>query len=106
MHPYEVATTLRQRLMERSVKLNYGALYAVVESLRKRGLIEPVQTERPGRLPERTIYQLTSAGRTDVWPGAARRAARAGPASRALSAARGWRPGARRPQRTVCGPRR
>ena len=66
MHPYEVATTLRQRLMERSVKLNYGALYAVVESLRKRGLIEPVQTERPGRLPERTIYQLTSAGRTEA----------------------------------------
>ena len=66
MHPYEVATTLRQRLMERSVRLNYGALYAVVESLRKRGLIEPVQTERPGRLPERTIYQLTGAGRTEV----------------------------------------
>jgi DNA-binding PadR family transcriptional regulator len=66
MHPYQVATTLRQRLMERSVRLNYGALYAVVESLRKRGLIEPVQTERPGRLPERTIYQLTGAGRTEV----------------------------------------
>jgi DNA-binding PadR family transcriptional regulator len=66
MHPYEVATTLRQRFKERSVKLNYGALYAVVESLRKRGLIEPIQTERPGRLPERTIYQLTGAGRTEV----------------------------------------
>jgi DNA-binding PadR family transcriptional regulator len=66
MHPYEVATTLRQRMMERSVKLNYGALYAVVESLRKRGLIEPVQTERPGRLPERTVYKLTSAGRTEA----------------------------------------
>ena len=66
MHPYEVATTLRQRFKERSVKLNYGALYAVVESLRKRALIEPVQTERPGRLPERTIYQLTGTGRTEV----------------------------------------
>ena len=53
---------MRQRLKERSVKLNYGALYAVVESLRKRGLIEPVQTERAGRLPERTISQLTGAG--------------------------------------------
>jgi DNA-binding PadR family transcriptional regulator len=65
MHPYEVSTTLRQRLKERSVKLNYGALYAVVDSLRKRGLIEPVETERPGRLPERTIYQLTDAGRVE-----------------------------------------
>ena len=66
MHPYEVATTLRQRLKERSVRLNYGALYAVVESLRKRGLIEPAQTERPGRLPERTVYQLTDAGRVEA----------------------------------------
>jgi DNA-binding PadR family transcriptional regulator len=66
MHPYEVATMLRQRMKERSVKLNYGALYAVVESLRKRGLIEPAGTERPGRLPERTIYQLTDAGRVEA----------------------------------------
>jgi len=66
MHPYEVATTLRQRNKEQSVKLNYGALYAVVESLRKRGLIEPKETERPGRLPERTVYQLTDAGRVEV----------------------------------------
>jgi DNA-binding PadR family transcriptional regulator len=63
---YEVATTLRQRMKERSVRLNYGALYAVVESLRKRGLIEPTGTERPGRLPERTIYRLTDAGRVEA----------------------------------------
>lgn len=66
MHPYEVATTLRHRSKERSVKLNYGALYAVVESLRKQGLIEPKETERAGRLPERTIYELTDAGRIEI----------------------------------------
>jgi DNA-binding PadR family transcriptional regulator len=66
MHPYEVATTLRGRFKERSVRLNYGALYAVVESLRKRGLIEPKETERPGRLPERTVYQITDEGRVEV----------------------------------------
>jgi DNA-binding PadR family transcriptional regulator len=66
MHPYEVATTLRQRAKERSVKLNYGALYGVVDSLRKRGLIEPLETERAGRLPERTIYQLTGGGQVEV----------------------------------------
>lgn len=58
------ATTLRQRLKERSIRLNYGALYAVVDSLRKRRLIERTQTERPGRLPERTVYRLTDAGRS------------------------------------------
>lgn len=66
MHPYEVAMTLRQRFKERSVRLNDGALYAVVESLRKRGLIEPRETERPGLLPERTVYQITDAGRVEV----------------------------------------
>lgn len=66
MHPYEVATTLRQRAKERSVKLNYGALYGVVESLRKRGLIAPKETERAGRLPERTIYELTDSGRREL----------------------------------------
>jgi DNA-binding PadR family transcriptional regulator len=66
MHPYEVATTLRQRAKHRSVKLNFGALYAVVDSLGRRGLIEAKETERSGRLPERTIYQLTDAGRVEV----------------------------------------
>jgi DNA-binding PadR family transcriptional regulator len=66
MHPYEVATTLRQREKQRSVRLNYGALYRVVESLAKRGLIETKEIGRSGRLPERTIYQLTDAGRLEI----------------------------------------
>ena len=66
MHPYEVATTLRQRNKHESVRLNYGSLYAVVESLERRGLIVPQETERSGRLPERTIYHLTDAGRIEM----------------------------------------
>ena len=62
MHPYEVATTLRQRKKHESVRLNYGSLYAVVASLEKRGLIAPQETRRSGRLPERTVYDLTDAG--------------------------------------------
>ena len=56
-HPYEVATTLRQRQKHESVRLNYGSLYGVVESLERRGLIEAQETRRvrpaPGadRLP-------------------------------------------------------
>jgi DNA-binding PadR family transcriptional regulator len=61
-----VASTLRQRAKHRSVKLNYGALYGVVDSLNKRGLIEAKETERAGRLPERTVYQLTEAGHLEV----------------------------------------
>jgi DNA-binding PadR family transcriptional regulator len=66
MHPYEVATTLRQRNKHESVKLNYGSLYAVVASLEKRGLIAPQETQRSGRLPERTVYDLTEAGRIET----------------------------------------
>jgi DNA-binding PadR family transcriptional regulator len=62
MHPYEISTTLRSRGKEQSIKLNYGSLYAVVESLHKHGLIEPRETTREGRRPERTVYEITPAG--------------------------------------------
>jgi DNA-binding PadR family transcriptional regulator len=56
MHPYAVATQLRQRQKHETVRLNYGSFYGVVESLERRGLIEAQDTERAGRLPERTVY--------------------------------------------------
>jgi DNA-binding PadR family transcriptional regulator len=65
-HPYEVATTLRQRQKHESVRLNYGSLYGVVESLERRGLIEAQETKRSGRLPERTVYRLTDSGRIEL----------------------------------------
>jgi DNA-binding PadR family transcriptional regulator len=65
-HPYEIATTLRQRQKHETVRLNYGSLYGVVESLERRGLIEAQETRRSGRLPERTVYRLTESGRIEV----------------------------------------
>ena len=65
MHPYEMATTLRNRAKQESIKLNYGSLYSVVDALVKRGWIVPVETEREGRRPERTVYALTEAGNTE-----------------------------------------
>jgi DNA-binding PadR family transcriptional regulator len=62
MHPYEVAQTLRSRAKHESVRLNYGSLYGVVESLEKRGLIRARETVRAGRRPERTIYEITDDG--------------------------------------------
>ena len=66
MHPYEVATTLRQRHKDDSVRLNYGSLYAVAGSLERRGLIAAEGTARAGRLPERTVYRITDAGRLEA----------------------------------------
>ncbi len=63
MHPYEMATTMRERGKDQSIKLNYGSLYMVVLALQQHGLIVAQETERAGRRPERTVYRLTDAGR-------------------------------------------
>lgn len=65
MHPYEISTTLRTRGKERSIKLNFGSLYSVVDNLQKHGMIEPQETVREGRRPERTVYAITDAGLTE-----------------------------------------
>ncbi|HEY7046412.1 MAG TPA: PadR family transcriptional regulator [Jatrophihabitantaceae bacterium] len=65
MHPYEISTTLRERGKEQSIKLNYGSLYSVVDSLHKHGLIQAQETSRDGRRPERTVYAITEAGQAE-----------------------------------------
>ena len=66
MHPYEMASTMRERGKDQSIKLNYGALYTVVEALQQHGFIVAQETERAGRRPERTVYRLTDAGRMEL----------------------------------------
>ncbi|WP_460404814.1 PadR family transcriptional regulator [Actinophytocola sediminis] len=65
MHPYEMSSTLRERAKEESIKLNFGSLYSVVESLRRHGLIDVLETVREGRRPERTVYAITDTGREE-----------------------------------------
>lgn len=69
MHPYEIASLMRNRAIHEAIKLNYGSLYTVVDSLLRTGLIEAESTVREGRRPERTVYRLTDAGRArfDGW---------------------------------------
>jgi DNA-binding PadR family transcriptional regulator len=66
MHPYEVAQTLRARAKQESVRLNYGSLYAVVESLEKKGFIKATGTVREGKRPQRTIYAITDEGSLEM----------------------------------------
>jgi DNA-binding PadR family transcriptional regulator len=66
MHPYEVAQTLRTRAKEQSVRLNYGSLYAVVESLEKKGFIKATGTVREGKRPQRTVYEITDEGSLEM----------------------------------------
>jgi DNA-binding PadR family transcriptional regulator len=66
MHPYEMSSMLRERAKEQSIKLNYGSLYSVVDSLVRHKLIDVQETVREGRRPERTVYVITDLGRIEM----------------------------------------
>jgi DNA-binding PadR family transcriptional regulator len=66
MHPYEIGQTLRSRAKQESIRLNYGSLYGVVESLDRRKLIRAVETTREGKRPQRTIYEITDRGAIEM----------------------------------------
>lgn len=66
MHPYEMATTLRERRKEDSIKLNYGSLYTVIEQLLREKCIAVREVVKEGRRPEKTVYELTAAGETEL----------------------------------------
>ncbi|MEV4007797.1 PadR family transcriptional regulator [Actinomadura sp. NPDC049753] len=63
MHPYEMQQRIRDHAYDQAVKITHGSLYHSVERLAAGGLIEPLETSREGRRPERTVYAVTSAGR-------------------------------------------
>ena len=66
MYPYEMAQTLRARGKESNFPINWGSLYTVVRNLEKYGFIEEAGSEREGRQPERTTYQITAQGRAEL----------------------------------------
>ncbi len=63
MHPYEMASTMRERHHDEFIRLNFGTLYHTVDVLERKGWIVSVEREKEGRRPERTIYKLTDSGR-------------------------------------------
>src|SRR6266540_4780804 len=67
MHPYEISAVMHQRELSAVIKLNQSSLYSVIEALQREGLIVPVETQREGRYPERTIYVTTEAGRAALF---------------------------------------
>ena len=65
MHPYEMVSLMRERGKHETVRLRYSSLYSVVSALEREGLILPKETVREGKRPERTIYEITDAGREE-----------------------------------------
>jgi DNA-binding PadR family transcriptional regulator len=65
-HPYDMGRTMRERNKEASIKLNYGSLYSVLEQLLRAGFVARRETLRDTPRPERTIYEITDAGRDEL----------------------------------------
>jgi DNA-binding PadR family transcriptional regulator len=66
MHPYEMRRLVRHRGKDEYVDLRPGSLYRTIERLERAGLVEPVETTREGRFPERTVYRITERGREEL----------------------------------------
>jgi DNA-binding PadR family transcriptional regulator len=66
MHPYEMATALRAWGKEQDMPIKWGSFYTVVRNLEKHGLLAAVESTREGRRPERTVYEITDAGRAEL----------------------------------------
>ena len=69
MHPYEMRSLMRERGHDRAFRIRESSVYDTVARLADRGFIEPVEVNREGRRPERTVYAITEAGRDElmVW---------------------------------------
>jgi DNA-binding PadR family transcriptional regulator len=65
MHPYEISSTLRERLKDSSFKINSGSLYDTIEALARERWIAPRETVRDSGRPERTVYVHTELGREE-----------------------------------------
>lgn len=66
MHRYEMASVMRARGKDRDMDIKWGSLYTVVQNLEKNGYLESVGVTRQGARPERTVYQITDAGRDEL----------------------------------------
>ncbi|GAA1263145.1 PadR family transcriptional regulator [Planotetraspora silvatica] len=66
MHPYEMATVLRERGKDRDMNIKWGSLYTVVRNMEKHGFLEATESVREGGRPERTVYGITDAGREEL----------------------------------------
>jgi len=66
MHRYEMASVMRARGKDRDIDIKWGSLYTVVANLEKNGFLEAIDVTRQGARPERTVYRITDAGRSEL----------------------------------------
>jgi DNA-binding PadR family transcriptional regulator len=64
-HPYDIHQTMRDRHVDRLVKLTAGTLYHTIDRLARDGLVEMVETSREGRRV--WVDQLTGSGTPEMY---------------------------------------
>ncbi|MFZ0128777.1 MAG: PadR family transcriptional regulator [Candidatus Dormiibacterota bacterium] len=64
-HPYELQRLLKERHKGYAVGKT-RSLYRAIEELEAAEYIEPLETSREGRRPERTVYRITPEGREEL----------------------------------------
>jgi DNA-binding PadR family transcriptional regulator len=64
-HTYEIQRQIRNRHKDFAAGKT-RALYHAIDELVQEGLVEPVETTRDGRRPERTVYRITAQGRDEL----------------------------------------
>ncbi|MDQ0901603.1 MULTISPECIES: PadR family transcriptional regulator [unclassified Paenibacillus] len=62
-HTYEIRQTMKERGMNNYMKLQDGSLYYAMDQLHKDELVEAHEVVRDTNRPEKTIYQITAAGK-------------------------------------------
>lgn len=62
-HTYDIRQTMKDRGMHNYMKLQDGSLYYAMDQLHKDGFVEAYETLRDKNRPEKTIYQITEAGK-------------------------------------------
>jgi DNA-binding PadR family transcriptional regulator len=66
MHGHQLKRSIQTIDIEVWSEVRAGSLYHALHRLAAEGMIELVQVERPGRLPARTVYRITSAGQAEL----------------------------------------
>ena len=64
-HPYEIQRQIRGRHKDFAAGKT-RALYHAIDELVAEGLVEPMETSRDGRRPERTVFRITDTGRDEL----------------------------------------
>lgn len=68
MHPYLMQRLIKERGKDLVINVAQRAsLYQTIQRLTREGLISARQTLRDERRPERTVYEITNAGRTTLF---------------------------------------